>query len=127
MPIKTTRDKEQNLTTHFVTGFASEEEMHGVLEDFYGQQPTALVLWDMSQAELAHVTPSMLQKFLRRAAELGLSRQGGQTAIVAPDDLQYGLGRMAEALSEFESTPFSFSVFRSRQDALLWLTSGNKS
>jgi len=110
-----------------MSGPASEEEMHGILEDFYGQQPTALILWDMSQAELAHVTPSMLQKFLRRAAELGLSRQGGQTAIVAPDDLQYGLGRMAEAYLNSNLPPFGFSVFRSRQDALLWLTSGHKS
>ncbi|CAB1072252.1 hypothetical protein D1AOALGA4SA_1489 [Olavius algarvensis Delta 1 endosymbiont] len=127
MPIKTTRDKGQNLTIHVVTGSYSEEEMYRVLENFYGQKTTALELWDMSQAELAHVTPSMLQKFIRRAAELGMSRRGGQTAVVAPDDLQYGLGRMSETLSELESTPFSFRVFRSRKDALLWLKSGNSS
>jgi hypothetical protein len=125
MPIKTTRDKGKNLTSHIVTGHASEEKMYRVLEEFYGQETTALVLWDMLQAELAHVTPNMLQKFIRRAAELGVSRRGGQTAVVAPDDRQYGLGRMSEILSEFESTPFSFRVFRSRQDALLWLLSGS--
>jgi len=110
-----------------VTGPASEDEMYRVLEDFYGQKTTTLVLWDMSQAELAHVTPSILQKFIRRAAELGVSRRGGQTAVIAPNDLQYGLGRMSEILFELESTHFSFRVFRSRQDALLWLTSGNSS
>jgi len=60
MAIETTLDPDENLTVHVVIGFVSEEEMNGVLEDFYDGQPTALFLWDMSQAELAHVTPEML-------------------------------------------------------------------
>ena len=123
MSIETTRDADQDLTTHVVTGFVSEEEMHGALEDFYEGQPTALVLWDMSQAEVAHVTPEMLQKFVHRAAELGVSRRGGRTAVIASGDLQFGLGRMSETFAEIESTPFSFCVFRSRQDAMRWLVS----
>jgi hypothetical protein len=123
MSIETTRDADRNLTTHVVIGSVSEKEMHGVLEDFYDRQPTALVLWDMSQAELAHVTAEMLAKFVCRAAELGVRRRGGRTAVVAPDDLQYGLGRMSETLAEIESAPFSFRVFRSRQDAMQWLAS----
>lgn len=123
MAIETTLDPDENLTVHVVIGFVSEEEMNGVLEDFYDGQPTALFLWDMSQAELAHVTPEMLQKFVHRAAELGVSRRGGRTAVVAPGDLQFGLGRMSETFAEIESTPFSFCVFRSRQDAMRWLAS----
>ena len=123
MPIETTRDADRNLTTHVVMGSVSEKEMHGVLEDFYDGQPTALVLWDMSQAELAHVTAEMLQKFVRRAAKLGVHRRGGRTAVIAPEDLQFGLGRMSETFAEIESTPYSYCVFRSRQDAMHWLTS----
>lgn len=123
MAIETTRDADQNLTIHVVIGSVSEKEMHRVLEDFYDGQPTALVLWDMSQAELAHVTAEMLQKFVRKAAKLGVRRRGGRTAVVAPADLQYGLGRMSETFAEIESTPFNYCVFRSRQDAMHWLTS----
>jgi hypothetical protein len=123
MPIETARDADRNLTTHVVIGFVSEKEMHEVLEGFYDGQPTALVLWDMSKAQLAHVTAEMLQKFVRRAAKLGVHRRGGRTAVIAPEDLQYGLGRMSETFAEIESTPYRFSVFRSRQDAMQWLAS----
>jgi len=123
MSIETTHDPDRNLTIHVVIGSVSEKEMYGVLEDFYERQPTALVLWDMSQAEMAHVTAGMLQKFIRRAAQLGTHRRGGRTAVVAPDDLQYGLGRMSETFAEIESVPFSYCVFRSQQDAMRWLAS----
>ena len=95
MPIETTRDKGQDLTIHVVTGPVFEAQMYRTLEDFYDREPTALVLWDMSQAELSQVTPDMLQKFIRRAAEIGVRRQGGRTAVVASDDLQFGLARMS--------------------------------
>jgi len=121
MPIKTIRGQERNLTTHFVTGAVSEEEMHATLEAFYDKEPTAQVLWDMSRADLAHVQNQMLSRFLQKAATLGTSRQGCRTAVVAPDDYQYGLGRMSEAFAEIENTPFRFRVFRSQQNALKWL------
>jgi len=120
MSIETTRDRGQNLTIHVVTGPVSEPQMYRTLEDFYDREPTALVLWDMSQAELSQVTPGMLQKFVRRAAEIGVRRQGGRTAVVAPEDLEFGLARMSETFADLESMPFSFSAFRSRQEALPW-------
>lgn len=121
MPITTTRDRGQNLTEHVVTGPALEAEMYRTLEDFYAQEPTDLLLWDMSNAEVSHVTPDILRKFVQRAAKLGVSREGGRTAILAPEDLQFGLGRMTETFADIESTPYKVQVFRSRQDALKWL------
>ncbi|HUL29981.1 MAG TPA: hypothetical protein VLZ03_05950 [Thermodesulfobacteriota bacterium] len=127
MPIETTRDQERNLTVHVVTGPVSEQEMYGTLEEFYKREPTALLLWDLSKADLSWVTPNMLQRFVRKAVKLGARRRGGRTAVVAPEDLQYGLGRMTEAFVESESAPFSFHVFRSRQDALSWLMADDAS
>ena len=121
MPIETIRDQERNLTTHFVTGAVSEEEMHATLEAFYDQEPTAQVLWDMSQSELAHVDAQMLSRFVQKAAALGTSRRGCRTAVIAPGDFQYGLGRMSEAFAEIENTPYKFRVFRSQENALRWL------
>ena len=123
MSIKTVWDKDRNLTIHFVTGHVSEVEMYSTVENFYDQQPTSLVLWDMAQAELSHITTNTLLKFIKKAGELGINRRGGRTAVIAPDDLQYGLGRMAEIFSQCETTPFMLRAFRSRQDAMLWLQS----
>lgn len=123
MPIQTTRNPDQNLTEHVVTGAVSLDEMFEVLDEFYAREPTMLVLWDMSKAELAHVTQDMLRRLAHRSAELGSPRRGGRTAICAPEDLQYALGRMSEVFSEMERAPYRVRVFKSRPDALKWLTS----
>jgi hypothetical protein len=108
---------------HDVTGPVSEMEMYDALENFYKQEPTALFLWDMLQSDVSHVTSDILQRFVKKSAELGVRRQGGQTAVIAPEDLQYGMARMSEAFSEMESAPYSFRAFRTREEALLWLMS----
>ena len=123
MPIEIIRSPDQNFTEHVVTGTVSLDEMVEALENFYWQEPTQFVLWDMSKAESTHVTQDMLRSLVRRDVELGSRRRGGRTAICAPHDLQYALARMSEVFSEIEHAPFTFRVFRSRQDALMWLTS----
>ena len=126
MGIKITRDEYQDLTLHDVTGPVSEEEMYEALENFYKRKPTALLLWDMSQADVSHVTPDILQRFVRKSTELEMRRQGvGRIAVVASEDLQYGLARMSQVFAEMESAPYSFGAFRSLQEALQWLKSGD--
>ncbi len=83
--------------------------------------PTRLELWDMSAADLTQITIEGMQKFISRAAHLGQSRIGGRSAVITQTSLQYGLGRVAEALGEFESLPFSLRIFRKRGDAVDWL------
>lgn len=123
MALMTTRDLENDLTTHVITGPVSEEEMYRALEGDGDGQPTALVLWNMSHADVAHITPGILRRFIKRAAELGANRPGGRTAIIAPDDLQYGLARMSEAFAEMESAPYSLRAFRDQEEAFQWLRS----
>ena len=127
MGIIITRDEDQDLTIHDVTGSVSEEEMYEALENFYKREPTALLLWDMSQTDVSHVTPEILQKFIEKSTELGMRCQGNRTAVFAPEDLQYGLARMSGAFAEMESAPYSFRAFRSREEALQWLKSDDLS
>jgi hypothetical protein len=121
--IKITRDEVKDLTIHVVIGPVSEEEMYDAIENFYNREPTMFLLWDMSQAEVADVASSVLEAFVQRAATLEGKRKGGRTAVFAPYDLQFGIGRMSEAFAELKSMPFKFRVFRSRQCALEWLIS----
>lgn len=121
MGIKISRNEEQDLTIHDVTGPVSEEEMYEALENFYKREPSALLLWDMSQADVSHVTSNILHRFIEKSAELGMFREGVRTAIAAPKDLQYGLARMSEAFVKITSAPFSFNAFRTREQALQWL------
>lgn len=121
MSLKTIRDEERDLTINEIAGPVSEEEMYLALTGPDDHEPTRLLLWDMSRAEVAHVTPDILRKFVGKAAELGAGRQDGRTAVVAPDDLQFGLARMSEVFSELESAPYDFRAFRTRQEAFEWL------
>jgi hypothetical protein len=123
MAINTTRDPVLDLTIHVVTGPAFEEEMYAALEGDGPDDQTTLRLWDMSAAEVSHVTPGILRRFIKRAADLGKSREGGRTAVVARNDLAYGLARMSEAFVDFTSSPYQFRAFRTQADALLWLKS----
>ena len=125
MGVKITRDEHRNLTLHDVTGPVSEEEMYDALENFYKREPTALLLWDMSQADVSHVTADILKRFVSKSVELEMRCQGGRRiAVVASKDVQYGLARMSEVFAELESAPYSISVFRSHKEALEWLYSG---
>lgn len=123
MPLKTTRDPGAGLTIHTVTGPALPEEMYAALEGDGPESQTRLVLWDMSGAEVGHVTTEILRPFILKAVEVGRDRRGGRTAVVAPGDLAYGLARMSEALSELADSPYRFRPFRSQAEAMVWLKS----
>ncbi len=123
MSIETSRDPSRDLTIHVVSGLTSTDDMIAALEKFYSQGSTLLTLWDMSQSELSQITSGGIQEFIKRAAELGIERKGGRTAVVATEDLQYGLGRMAESFALFEKLPFRMRLFRAREEAMTWLFS----
>jgi len=121
MPIISTKDDSKEITEHVATGVIHDEEMFACQEEFYETGPTRLELWEMSASDLTQITIGGMQKFINRAAHLGKSRQGGRSAVITRTSLQYGLGRVAEALGEFESLPFTLRIFRERGEAVEWL------
>ena len=121
MPITTRLIKSEDLTEHIVTDTVTDDEFFACETEFYKTGPTKLQLWDMSASDLKHITSRRMRQFISRTAHLGQQRQGGRTAVIVQSKLQYGLGRMAEIFSEFESLPFEFRVFQNRSDALAWL------
>ena len=48
-------------------------------------------------------------------------REDGKTAIVAPDDVTFGLSRMYGILTEGQGPPFETRSFRSVEEAYQWL------
>ena len=122
MPVRRAREEDQELTRLVVSGHVLEEDMHEALEEFYNDQPTKLLLWDMSLAQLWHITPGMVLDFVRKAVKLGAKRAGGRTAVLAPDDLLFDLGMMSQAFHSQESKHVVLRIFRSEEEALSWLT-----
>ena len=124
MPIKTIKKPEEDLTEHIVTGEVTDKEMFDCEREFYLSGPTKHQLWDMTGSKLTKVTVDGMRQFIARSSRLGKARTGGRTAVLVKSQIQYGLGRMAEAFSEFESLPFDLRLFRDRAKALDWLKSG---
>ena len=121
MPITTRRRDSEELTEHVVTGLVTDGDMIACERAFYEGDPTRLQLWDMTDADLTEITNEGLQEFVGQAARLGQARENGRTAVIVQTDLQYGLGRMAEAFGEIESLPFALSLFHDRSEAIAWL------
>ena len=127
MGIKTIKDGKQDLTVHEATGLISEADMYEAQQKFFKKDPTTLLLWDMSEADVSLLTSDFLRKIVQKAGQLGVLRQRGRTAVVAPEDLQFGLARMSGVFSEMESASYSFCPFRTREEALQWLRSDKPS
>jgi len=77
-----------------------------------------LMLWDLSRAQLAPSfdVPSITSFIRRHRPDVP-----GYTAVVADQDVTYGLSRMGQAY--MEGLPVDFQVFRNRDEALSWLKS----
>lgn len=127
MPVRRVREQDQNLTRLIVSGHIVEEEMYEALEEFYAEAPTKLLMWDLSFAEVWHITPDMIYGFVRRAAKLSVKRPGGRTAVVAPGDPQFDVGNLSKTMFSIGPTDVELRVFHSEAEALSWLTDEKES
>ena len=119
--ITATFDKEKDLTTVTVSGMVTADDLRDWGVRYYQGQTTALVLWDVTQADLSAVEGDQLREIagvLKRISEV---RRGGKTAFVYDKPLEYGIGRMFQSYSEMENMPFEVQAFRSFDDAMEWL------
>jgi len=81
--------------------------------------PDVLVIMDVTKSSsLSQRSPADLRYMANYLASVSY-RFGSRMAIVADQDLHYGMMRMAEVYSE--TSGWTAKVFRSRDDALEWL------
>lgn len=113
---------ESELTVFTALGNISGQDVIRVIWDFYERGPvTRNVLWDLSHAELESVSSEdavQITHVPRKFVEL---RTGGKTAILAPNDLAYGLSRAFQTSSQPKEFPFELEVFRDKESAYTWL------
>jgi hypothetical protein len=117
-------DRSRNLTILTPSGEVTFADAMKVLESFY-QNPTRNILLDFSRRDKIPLalTGEEMAKLFRHLTTKKKNRPGGKTAIVAPDDLRFGMSRMAEAFAEIEKLPWEMKAFRSMNKAINWLNS----
>ena len=113
------------LTEYTVQGGVRIDDYVTCIHEFYtGGAVTRNALWDLTEADVEHLTSQDVRKLARAPEGISRVRAGGKTAIVAPTDLSFGLARMYEFSVDLEDAGIELRVFRSRAEALEWLGAG---
>ena len=121
--ITTTIDEGLDLTERTVTGELSTAEVFAVFEQFYRGKPTKRVLWDITAADIGTITSADFSRIAAAVAQYGVRFGEIKTAAVVSSDFAYGMTRMYQALRERSMVKAPFMSFRSREEAIAWLTS----
>lgn len=115
-------DLQQQLTTFTLTGDIGDFRLViDAINEFYKGDVTKLVLWDMTNADVNRISTQEVNKIADLPLYKAERRMGGKNAIVAPDQLAYGLSRIYETVVGLQNQPFETRVFRNLEDACAWL------
>ena len=120
--IDTSFKSDMNLTIHKVVGSIIPNKFFTHIKDYYlAESITPNILLDLRKARITKLAPADLSDLAKRIKHYYASRDAGKTVLVVSTDLEFGLGRMFEAISETEQLPFEFRSFRNMEQAEAWL------
>lgn len=114
-------DSQKDLTVYTVLGKISAGQVRRVILKFYEDDVTMKVLWDLSKSDVSSITASEIQGVAFTSRKFASKRKGGKTAIVASENLTFGLTRMYELLTNAQDLPFETQAFRTTEEAYHWL------
>ncbi len=116
--ITTTTDRDQNLTQYTVEGrLAIEELAIHIREHNASELPN--VLWDFRNGEVPPLTTAEADEVVQKVNQYVVPVEGRRVALVTRKQLDFGLLRIWNALSEIASG-IEHRVFYEYQDALDW-------
>ena len=120
-PIESQTYSHHNITVHRVTGTLTADELRRTGRRFYAQNVTLNVLWIDAGADLSAIPSEDFTWIVDELKTYTHSREGGKTAFVLSETVNYGLGRMVEILAQVMDLPFEFRSFKSLAEAQAWL------
>jgi hypothetical protein len=125
MPITYRVDHARRVVWAEGHGTLTDDDLFGYQREVWSRGDVAGYgeLMDMRGVEhIAETSPVRIRELAALAATLDPSAPRARFAIVAPDDLAFGLGRMYEAYRSFQpASTKQVGVFRSLDDALAFL------
>ena len=116
-------EDENDLTIMVVHGQITADMIIAALVGFYEGAFTSRLIWDYTDADLTEVQNDELRQISSVAVSYAHLRKEGQTAIVMPETLGFGLGRMYEIICENNESPIHYNVFKDIEKAREWLSS----
>lgn len=82
------------------------------------------ILLDLSRMDFEHIFNNDLQKFIDKIKPDLEKRGCGKTAVIAPNDVQYGMMRVYQSLAENSYIQVQYKIFRNVSKAKAWLLEG---
>lgn len=119
--ITTEYQPETDLTTFIATGSLEYKDILDKGREFLSGCPSKLVLWDFSAGSLAPFSNKDFRSLAHRAGNFSPKIAGAKAAIMAPEAIDFGLGRMFQVYSEMENFPYQVQIFRDLESAKSWL------
>ncbi len=108
---------DSGLTVVSIVGSTTFDEVMSVIKAHYPSVGCGL-MWDITRGSMGALTSDNLRRISKTVREL---RRSGFTAYVGSEDLEYGLLRMYETISEFGQARHELGVFRTVAEARAWL------
>jgi len=118
-------DDETGIFVFTVTGkFDLERIARGIDEAVAHPsfEPGNRSLWDMRDLDVEEFGTEQIEELVRINEKFESVRGAGRAAAVTSRDVQYGLGRMFEAYADRLQSGFQARVFRTVDEAMVWLT-----
>jgi len=122
MPIKKHTDPSTDLTTFTCEGHITLKAVADAMRCLYDGidgPTTRMVLWDLSKASTENLSVDELDDIAQLRLENKIPMTNGKTAVVAPNDLDFGMVRMFQAKTA--GTPRYLMVFRTLEKAMEWM------
>lgn len=123
MPIETYIDRDKRLRTHKVSGKLDLTKLVSVLKELYESNNFDYemdVMWDLRDADLASFTFDKIEQLRDYVTGHWGTKGKSRAALLVNSDLDYGLSRMYEMLSNGK-TKSKIRAFRNLDDAMKWL------
>jgi hypothetical protein len=109
------------VTLRKIIGDVTIDEMLNALREYYAGQVTRNWVWDLSNGSVRSLTSNDMKLIAELVLQHAHSRAGGKTAIVAPNDLDYGISRMLNIYAELGNILFQTQTFRTLSEAAKWI------
>jgi hypothetical protein len=119
--ITTRRINDLDLMVLTGTGSITTEEVMAAMEEMYAGSPTRLVLWDLSHADITSIGFDDVKNISKLTVRYAGVREDGKTAIIAAQQVAFGIGRVYESLLDGSSEPIRVQVFWTLEEALAFL------
>ena len=127
MPITWTVEPEKQFVVLLPADPSTIEEWRSAMSeilDSANARPNLTMLVDRRETET--LTAAFVSQMTRFFAEHQHDLLGSRSAIVVNDDAGFGMGRMTQMKAALENPDSTIRVFRSYEDAVRWLTTGER-